>query len=63
MFVLKWASYAAAAAYILRNIDILALLGAMCGSFLHICGVEKSGAWIKLILGVYLLVKLFQGVL
>jgi len=61
MFILKWGAYAAAAGYVLKNIDIFALLGAMCGSFLFMCGIERGGSLIKLIIAVYLLVKLFTG--
>ncbi len=63
MFLLQWGAIATGAMYVLKNIDIFALLGAMCGSFTFMCGVERGGALVKLILAVYLLIKLFQDVL
>jgi len=63
MFIFQWGAYAAAAVYVLKNIDIFALLGAMCGSFMFMCGVGRGGSLVKLILAIYLLIKLFQGVL
>lgn len=62
MFVLQWGAYAAALGLILKNIDILGLLGAMSGSFMVMCGVKKAGQWTKTIIALYLLVKVFTGV-
>ncbi len=59
MLLFQWGAYAVVAGYILKNIDIFAVLGAMCGSFIFMCGVERSGALVRLILDVYLLIKLF----
>ncbi|MHB1420976.1 MAG: hypothetical protein ACYCX4_15575 [Bacillota bacterium] len=62
MFILKWGAYAAAIGLIFKNIDILGLLAAMCGSFMVMFGVQKGGQWIKTIMAIYLLIKIYMGV-
>lgn len=63
MFLAKWGAYGAAAMYVVRNIDIFALLGAMCGSFLYMFGIRRGGELVKLAFALYFLVKIFHGVI
>lgn len=59
--LVKWAGYTAAAAFFHKNIDFFAIITAMCGSFMYMCGIPKGGLIVRVAMAGYMLVKVIGG--
>jgi len=56
-FLVKWPLLAAGAGLVIKNIDILAPIAGVVGSFFYMCGLSKGGLIVRVTLAIYLLVK------